>query len=291
MEVPRVPNETSMMIRIRDSVDALTPVNARIAAFVLQNPERVVRMSIRALAQASEASDAAVMRFCKAIGVSSYRELIVGLSAALGAQEDPQAGQFTDIRPGDGPESIIRNISYANRQSIDDTLQVLDTREVWRAVELLHTAKRIGFFGIGASALVAMDAQQKFSRIGRVSHVHTDSHDQITSAVLMGVGDVAVVISNSGETREIREALAALRQTLAKVVAITRRQGSTLGKGADVVLNFSTPEIIIRSGAMGSRIAMLNLVDILYAGVASREFDKITGHLEHTRDALLQRDG
>ncbi|MCL2544879.1 MAG: RpiR family transcriptional regulator, partial [Clostridia bacterium] len=63
-----MPTEASMMIRIRDGMDALTPVNARIAAYVLQNPQQVVRMSIRALAQASEASDAAVMRFCKAIG-------------------------------------------------------------------------------------------------------------------------------------------------------------------------------------------------------------------------------
>ena len=284
-----MPTEASMMIRIRDGMDALTPVNARIAAYVLQNPQQVVRMSIRALAQASEASDAAVMRFCKAIGLGSYRELIVGLSAALGAQEDSQAGKFTDIQPGDGLESIIRNISYSNRQSIDDTLLVLDGREVQRAVDLLRGAKRIGFFGIGASALVALDGQQKFSRIGRVCHAHTDSHDQVTAAVLMGAGEVAVVISNSGETREILEALAALRQTRAKIVALTRRQISSLGKAADVVLNFSTPEIAIRSAAMGSRIAMHNLLDILYAGVASQEYSRIARYLERTRGALAQR--
>lgn len=282
-------NESGMLIKIRDMQQTLTPVNQRIAAYILKDPERVVRMSVRELAKQSNASDAAVIRFCKSVGIGGYRELIVGLSGALGAQDETAGSRFGDILPGDTLESIIKNISFSNRQSIDDTLQVLDGHEVARAVEVLKVASHIAFFGIGASALVAMDAQQKFSRIGRMCHAYTNSHDQLTATVLMEKKDVAVIISNSGETREIVEALNVLKQTPCRTIAITRHNASALGDAADIRLNFSTPEITIRSGAMGSRIAMLNIVDILYTGVASGEYKKIKGYLQRTREVLQKR--
>ena len=281
--------ESGTLIHIREQRDALTPANRRIAEYILKNPERIVRMSIRELAKESHASDAAVMRFCKAVGIKGYRDLIVGLSTALGAKEESTAGQFSDIKPGDTPPSIIRNISYSNRQSIDDTLQVLSEKEVEKAAALLKKASRIASFGIGASALVAMDIQQKFSRIGRVCHAYTDSHEQMTSAVLLEEADVAVVVSNSGETREIVEVLGVLKEGGVPVVAITRRESSPLGRGADVLLGFSTPEITLRSGAMGSRIAMLNIVDILYACVASQQYETVQKNLARTRQALKRR--
>ena len=35
------------------------------------------------------------------------------------------------------------------------------------AVDILADARRIEFFGLGASGIVAIDAQQKFFRLGR----------------------------------------------------------------------------------------------------------------------------
>ena len=279
--------EAGTLIFIRDQRDALTPAGRRIADYVLHHPEKVVYMSIRELAQAGNTSDAAVIRFCKAVGVRGYREFIVGLSTALGAQDETD--RFSDIRLGDSLSAIIHNISYSNRQSIEDTLKVLDEKEVGNAAKFLLKAQRIAFYGVGASSLVAMDAQQKFARIGYFCHAYTNSHDQITSAVLLKDWDVAVVISDSGETREIVETLAALQGTHSRVIAITRRRESTLGRKADVVLHFSTPEITFRSGAMGSRIAMLNVIDVLYASVASQGYNEIHKNLERTREALSGR--
>jgi DNA-binding MurR/RpiR family transcriptional regulator len=52
------------------------------------------------------------------------------------------------------------------------------------------------------------------------------------------------------------------------------------------VLFISTPEITMRSGAMGSRIAMLNIIDILFAGVASAEYNNVKIYLSKTHNIL-----
>src|SRR5690606_5301513 len=141
----------------------------------------------------------------------------------------------------------------------------------------------------GASGLVCMDAEQKFSRINKMCHAYTDGHSQLTAATLLEKQDVAVFISNSGATSEILDALDIAQKNKAKCIAITKYNKSELAERADVVLSISTPELTIRSGAMGSRIAMLTIIDILFAGVASAEYKEIKSYLAKTQNVLNKR--
>jgi DNA-binding MurR/RpiR family transcriptional regulator len=120
-------------------------------------------------------------------------------------------------------------------------------------------------------------------------HALTDGHSQLTAATLLKKGDVAVMISNSGNTKEILEALDVAKSSGATIIAITRYNRSPLAEKADIVLFISTPEITIRSGAMGSRIAMLNVIDILFAGVASAEYKNVKKYLKKTHEILQSK--
>ena len=55
------------------------------------------------------------------------------------------------------------------------------------------------------------------------------------------------------------------------------------------MLYISTPELLIRSAAMGSRIAMLNIVDILYAGVVSQDYAQVEKYLVRTRNVITEK--
>jgi DNA-binding MurR/RpiR family transcriptional regulator len=48
----------------------------------------------------------------------------------------------------------------------------------------------------------------------------------------------------------------------------------------------SSTENEIRSGAMSSRITQLNLIDILYLGVASRNYENSVKYLDESRRAI-----
>jgi len=65
---------------------------------------------------------------------------------------------------------------------------------------LREKARRIDFFGFGASGIIALDAQQKFPLFGVPCLAHTDSHQQFTAAAMTQPGDVAVAIPNTGNT-------------------------------------------------------------------------------------------
>lgn len=276
----------NILIKIRDRKDSLTPVERMVAEYVLENVEDIPHLSIKNLAQLTKTSDASVLRFCKTMGYNGYRSFIVSISASLGSMDDEQKDQYTDIQPGDDLNIIIANISLNNCKSIEDTYSVIDKNEIAKAVKVLQECKRIAFFGIGASGLVAIDAEQKFSRINKMCHAYTDGHSQLTAATLLEKQDVAIFISNSGDTVDILDALEIAKKSGACIIAITKFNKNELADNANIVLSISTPEVTIRSGAMGSRIAMLTVIDILFAGVASAEYKNVKKYLTKTHNII-----
>ena len=282
-------SDSNPLLKIKAIFNDFTPVEQKVAEFILDNPSKVPAMSIKELAVASKSSDASVMRFCKALGFSGYRSFIVGLTLAI-ADNEEDAGLYTDIRPGDSVKSVIRNIFRNERQALTDTENILKTTEVEKAVAILGSSEAVHFFGIGASGLVCLDAVQKFRRIGVSSYAHTDFHDQLTSAALLGSKDACVLFTYSGKTKEIQLILKLLKAQNCKIIAVTKLRKTNLLKGADVYLNVLTREVTMRSGATGSRIAMLSLVDILLSCVLSTDYDKYEKKLLKTYEALHTGD-
>lgn len=243
----------------------------------------MIGLSVAQLAANSGASQAAIVRLCKSVGCKSYQDLKLKVAGDL--QEDETTG-YQEIRPNDTVSAIIQNVSNNNIQSIRDTVKILDVLMTEQAVEALHRAKRIFFFGVGASNLIAMDAQQKFLRINKTSLSFTDPHVQLTSAVTLMPEDVAVGISYSGETKEVIRALSIAKELGSKTISITKYGDTSLSRTADIPLFTSSTEHEIRSGAMASRITQLNVVDILYIGVASRNYEQSVTYLEKSRQAI-----
>ena len=282
-------SDSNPLLKIKAIFNDFTPVEQKVAEFILENPSKVPAMSIKELAVESKSSDASVMRFCKALGFSGYRSFIVGLTLAI-ADNEEDTGLYTDIRPGDSVKSVVRNIFRNERQALTDTENILKTTEVEKAVAILGSSEAVHFFGIGASGLVCLDAVQKFRRIGVSSYAHTDFHDQLTSAALLGSKDACVLFTYSGKTKEIQLILKLLKAQNCKIIAVTKLRKTNLLKGADVYLNVLTREVTMRSGATGSRIAMLSLVDILLSCVLSTDYDKYEKKLLKTYEALHTGD-
>ncbi|AIQ12012.1 MurR/RpiR family transcriptional regulator [Paenibacillus durus] len=275
------------LVRLREMLETLNPSEGKIASYILQHPDEIIHLSVAELAQKSGSSQAAIVRLCKSIGFKGYQELKIKVAGDLQTR-DPVVAGYQEIRPNDTVTAIMQNVSNNNIQSIRDTLTILDPSMVELAVEALDRAKRIYFFGVGASNLIAMDAQQKFLRINKTSFSFADPHVQLTSAITADADDTAVCISYSGETKEVIRAAALFKEQGGTVISIAKYGNSTLSRRADIPLCTSSTENEIRSGAMASRITQLNLIDILYLAVASRNYEKSVVYLEKSRQSIRE---
>jgi DNA-binding MurR/RpiR family transcriptional regulator len=280
-------SDASPLVRIRSLLPGLARAEQRVAKVVLDNPGSVARRSITEVADAAGTSETTVTRFCKAIGVGGYPELRIALAADTARTEARAERDLGgEIGPDDELAQVVTKVTFADARAVEETADQLDVPTLQQVVDVIAAAGRVDVYGVGASAFVALDLQQKLHRIGRVSFAWNDTHIMLTSAAVLGSGDVAVGISHTGATTDTVEALRTARQHGATTVALTNFPRSPISEVADLVLTTAARETTFRSGAMASRIAQLTVIDCLFIGVAQRHLPTAMGALEATRDAV-----
>lgn len=269
--------------RIRSLHATLPPGARRIADYVLEQPDRIVRMSVTELSEATEASEGSVINFCQKLGLSGFQQLKLSL-----AQEIVQPVHFIheDLEPDDDADTVCRKIFHSGVQALRDTLTVLDPKALAQAVEILRGAKRIEIYGIGSSAPIAEDAHYRMLRIGLEAKVVIDSHIQAISASQTDPDVAVLTVSHSGATHETVTSTKLAKQAGAKTVVITNYARSPIQAHADVVLFTMARETRFRTEAMTSRIAQLCVLDALIAALALADYDRATETLQRTFDIL-----
>ena len=180
----------------------------------------------------------------------------------------------------------MAKVSLAETLSIADTADMLDVAALGAAVDIIVGAHRVDIFGVGAGGIVGLDLQQKLNRIGRVALGWTDAHAAWTSAATLRPGAVVVALSHSGSTIDTIEFLSIARAAGATTIAITNHDRSPLAEQADVVLTTAARETGFRSGALGSRIAQLMIVDCLFIGVAQANYEESMAAVRNTYAAV-----
>ncbi|WKL57377.1 MurR/RpiR family transcriptional regulator [Asticcacaulis sp. ZE23SCel15] len=286
-QTPNQPSENApvenALVRINIAYPTLAKGAQRIADYVLAQPDRIVRMSVTELSEATGASEGSVINFCRKLGLSGFQHLKLSL-----AQETVQPVQFIheDLNRDDDLPAVCRKIFHSGIQALRDTLSVIDPKSLAKAVEVFRNAKRIEIYGIGSSAPIAEDAHYRMLRIGLEAKVVIDSHIQAISASRT-TPDVAVLtISHSGATHETVASTKLAKANGAKTVVITNFARSPIQAHADVVLFTMARETLFRTEAMTSRIAQLCVVDALIAALALADYDQATDTLKRTFDTL-----
>ena len=276
---------------LRGVAPGLVPSEKRVADVILADPERASRLTISQLATDAGTSQTTVLRLCHELGVAGYRDLRVALAAAsgraAGRAEHDDIG--SDIGQTDSLDEVIRTITHADSAAVLETGRLLDREALERAVTAVAGAGRIDVFGVGASAFVALDLQQKLHRIGLISFSWPDQHAALTATALLRPGDVTIGISHTGVTRDTADILQRARANGATTVAITSAPRSPVARAVDLALITASRETTFRSGAMASRIAALTVVDVLFVGVAQRRYRQTLAAVDATRKAVAHR--
>lgn len=274
-----------IVLKLNEIIDALPASEQKIAVYLMSNLNDVVGVSVEELAARSDSSQAAVVRFCKKLGYSGYREFSLKLASelAVARQSQSKGHDCLDIKIGDRAGNVIQSVCQHNMRAIEDTGTLIDPDQVELAAGKLFAARRVDVYAVAASHLAALDAQQKLVRIGKQVSAYSDPHLQLSSAASLGPEDVVLALSWSGEAREVLQSCEAARRAGAFIISISRLGQVSLSSYSNVHFGLSAPEPSLDSGAMSSRIAQMTMVDILFSCLVSRYYDETAPYLERTR--------
>ncbi|MDP8259429.1 MAG: KpsF/GutQ family sugar-phosphate isomerase [Candidatus Gygaella obscura] len=156
---------------------------------------------------------------------------------------------------------------------IKDLIGKLDNDFV-KAVDFIEKSKgRVVITGVGKGGLIGQKISATLSSLGTPSfwlHSTEAIHGDLGRVIQ---DDVVVVMSNSGETQEVKQLLPILKKLGSKIIAITGNKNSTLAKHADCVLDSSVKKEACSLGLAptSSTTAMLALGDALAVCVLDRK--------------------
>lgn len=267
---------------IQSRLDSLNKSERKVAEAILRDPSAATRYSIAALARAAAVSEPTVNRFCRGFSATGFPDFKIRLAQSI-ATGIPYVGQ--NVEPDDSVAEFADKIMLSTIASLDKARQALDPKALATAIDYLIQAKQIHFFGMGGSAPVALDAQHKFFRFNIPVMSYDDALMQRMVAAGSATGDVIVMISYTGRTRETVDIARIARANGATVIGITNPD-SPLGDACTVVLEVTAPEDTEVYMPMSSRIIHLAVIDILATGVTLKRGADFLSHLKKIKESL-----
>lgn len=271
---------------IRSELPRLSGSLRKVGELVLADPVAATHGSAAELGRRTGTSQATVTRFCRAIGLDSYQQLLIELAQEQGRSEAEASPRTAALGPRIGPEDdlehVIAVVAEADLRALRHTADLLDREALERAAQALAKARRIDVYGVGGSGIVAHETQARLFGIGCAAHAWTEVHAAETSAALLTPSDAVVAVSHTGGTREVLEPLRLASDRGAVTVAVTGDPRSPIAQAADIALTSFSGETSFRRGNFGTRHSVLLIVDCLYARVAQLTYERATASIALT---------
>ena len=269
-------NSPNLIRRITENQASLRKSEAKVANYVLANANDVIKMRIVDLASKSEVSEPTGIRFCKAIGFDGFQSFKLQLAQQLGL-----GSVFTQfaVEDNDTVADLINKVFDTTVGSLITAREEINSEVLEQAITTISNARRVEFYGFGASGSVAADAQHKFFRLQLSSAAYTDPHIQRMSAISLGPEDVVVAISQSGETQALLESVALAREAGANVIGLAP-QNTSLSRVCNLAIYVNMEEDLKSFTPVSSRIAHLVVIDVLATGVARHRKPLLKEHLK-----------
>ena len=278
-----------MLDRIKASLPSLAPAEQRVGKLVLQDPRAFANLPVTQLADRAHVSKPTVVRFCRSVGYDGLSDFKLKLAGSVSEgvpfihRSVDADDKTTDVMVKVIDNTVAAFLKYRN----DASASALD-QAVQALAQTHSTGKRIEFYGVGNSGIVAQDAQHKFFRLGMNTIAYSDGHMQVMSASMLSQGDCVVVISNSGRTRDLMDACDIAKKRGATTIVITA-SGSPLATSGQIHLTADHPESYDRYSPMVSRLMHLLIIDILATTVALRIGETLQPALREMKNNLRNK--
>ena len=269
--------------RIRQSLSRLSARQRMVAQYILTDYDKAAFMTAEKLAEASDVSQATVVRFANHMGYQRYSELQQDLQNVLQSRLS-QTDRL--LRTGDLKhhstmmQTVIRSM-HTDIRSIEQTLASIQERDLKRAVEWISNARQVFVAGThseyGIACYFASTLCWIRENVFLLDATHNPSFDMLGTA---SENDVLVAISFPPYPAATVRFLDAAISRGARGIAITNSPLSPLAVRASVSLYTHDEKLFFADNSAPS----VSLLSVILALVSSQDFKSSFARLRKKQD-------
>ncbi len=274
-----------MIIKIKNIYQTLTEAEKRVADVILKDNIGVTKSTVSEIANKAKVAPSAVIRFCKKIGVDGLAELKKALIEEF-TKEEHNLENLLPISTSDAVKDIFTKTFQFGAATLNDTLKMLNFEDIEKIIKKIIKAKRVVFFGVGTSSVIAIDAHYRFSQMGISSSYCSDMLFMNVTAANMSDEDLAIFISHSGQSKATVDAMRRAKEAGAQTVAISSYSQSLLAKESDYAIIAFSDENNYPIEAVSAGIAHMCIIDAFMMSIAKSRSAELSKYIKTRNDAL-----
>ena len=278
--------DANPMLLVQSVMAVLTKTERKVAELILHDPEFVMFASITDVAERASVGETTVIRVCRKLGFRGYQEFKLSIARHIASPAEAAGGP---VRASDTLEVALQKIAAYNVQTLTDTTKLLRAADVAKAADMVLGAARVYVFGVGSSGITALDLRYRLMRIGVTGVSEADAHTIAMLCALAQPADVIVGISVTGTTKDLNDALQIAKRRRADIICVTNHARSPITHLADVSLLTSARESPLQGGALGTKIAQMQVLDALASAIALKSRGRSDDALERTAAAVVDK--
>lgn len=253
--------------RLQKHVADLTPVQKKIADFLLAHPDEAVYLSTTDCARELDVSEASVVRFARALGFGGYREF----QAAFREYVHATTSRVSRVKHVAGRRrpltKIIDEVFVNDIRNLESSRQAADYDLIIEVAEVLWRANAIYIVGIRSAHSLAVFLHFALRLIGRESHLVVPGIGDLPERLVeVERGDVVVGISFERYAKQAVDLFQACVNRGATGIAITDKATSPLVANARHALMCRTNYLTF----IDSYVAPLSLLNAILTVMAVR---------------------
>ena len=271
--------------KIRSMIQRCSKSELKIIDYIRNNPIDPKIMTSSLLGKQLDISQSTIIRFTQKLGYSSFRAFLADISVSSQSPSEIDV----DIQSNEDTEITMQRLFNQYHDVMKMTMNEKLTQQVDAAVELLKKARRIVFFAIGGSSNMGEYFATNLIRYNLMVNHNYDVHTSLYLITQCTEQDLVIIISESGETDEIKMAINACKQLNVPILAITDRRKSTLSEAAVVTINtviYSTNE---KFNVLRLRISQMFVIDLVVLTLFKSDLEYYTRHINISDFNLLRQ--
>lgn len=249
--------------------DTFTTTEKRIADYLQANFEAAVYMTIEELAKATYTSHSAIIRLCKKLGFTGFKEFRLELGREvhqLLAQFDQTIDANFPFSEQDDGATIAKKMAELSIQAVKKTQLQIEDQPLDTIAEKLTQAQRIFVFAKGDSQITARKFQNKLVKLNKFLILAEEYSDSSWNAANLTKEDCAVFISYSGRIHHYEKIMSYLKYVGTPTLLLTGNEHSEMAKKASMCLVISQGELdFVKVATFSSQIAFDYVLNTLYS--------------------------
>lgn len=266
-----------MLIEQKMEQIKLSSAQKQVAEFIREKRSQIKDYTIKEIANQTYTSVATVVRLAHKLGYDGFEEFKKDFLQEVHYLES----HFSSIDPNypfdyhDNIQTIANKISILAKETIDDTLSLIEHDSLQKAVWTLKKAKQIHLCAISYSLELGKLFKMDMQRLGVLVNIYDINGEELFLPSTISKDDCVLFVSYSGQIENLCTLAKIAREKGAKVIVISSLGNNELKKYADVILNISTREkLYSKIKGYSNEISIKLILDILYSCYFSIEYDE-----------------